>query len=163
DVLLVESALGLVEGAVLDGTGTKTVPGVPVTLRVGDGVTPARTVTTDPAGRFAFPGTPAGSLDLRAENPQTPERGSASAVLADGAGRIAVAVRSAPTPSVPFLVLEPNGLTPADATVSLQGTGAGPADFLQGADTDASGRVRFDGVPLGTYVVTARSRTAGET
>ena len=157
-VLLVERALGLVEGSVIDGFGTGAVPGVQVTLRSGDGFSPPRTVTTDPAGRFSFPGVPAGDFDLEASNEQTQEKGGSHATLPAGTARLVVDVVFAPLTRASFVVLEPNGIAPADATVTLEGVG-----FLQSVDTDAAGRAVFDPVPLGGYEVRARSRVATET
>lgn len=159
EVLLVERALGLVEGSVIDGFGRGAVAGARVTLRVLDGVTPSRSVTTDPAGRFSFPGVPAGELELVALDERTGETGGARATLPEGVGRLAVDVAFAPLTDTSVLVLEPNGLAPADATVTLEGL----YGFLRSADTDAAGRVSFEAIPLGAYAVRARSRAGGAT
>ncbi|MEB2343973.1 MAG: carboxypeptidase regulatory-like domain-containing protein [Deltaproteobacteria bacterium] len=160
DLLLVERTLGLVEGAVLDAFGAGTVPGARVTLSIADGFSPPRSVTTDPAGRFAFPGVPAGALTLaaRLETLSGIEVGSASATLPAGAASLRVDVALAPRTRASVVVLEPNGIAPADASVTLTGP-----DFEQTADTDAAGRAVFESIPLGTYTVTARSRVAGQT
>ncbi len=159
DVLLVERALGLVEGAVIDGFGNAAVPGASVTLATQDGFSPSRTVTTDPAGRFAFPGTPAGAFELSAATisigTTAGQIGRVSASLPAGVARLQIDVPLQALTTASFVVLEADGLAPADATVTIGG------GVRQSADTDAAGRVVFAGIPLGTYSVEARSRDLG--
>src|SRR5204863_4776249 len=71
DVLLVEQARGEIQGFVINGYSTGFVPGASVKLRVSDGLTPERAVTTGPDGAFSFPGTAAGNFTLEAEDPLT--------------------------------------------------------------------------------------------
>ncbi|RIL00281.1 MAG: hypothetical protein DCC71_18835, partial [Proteobacteria bacterium] len=158
EVLVVERALGELFGAVIDGFGSRSVPGAHVTLRVADGVSPQRTVTADPSGVFSFPGTPAGAFTLSAEDPATDFQGAASGVLPEGSARLQVDVALQPLTNASFLVLEPGGLAPADATVTLA-----LANGSLSLDTDAAGRVVFESVPLcGACRVSARSRVAGQ-
>jgi hypothetical protein len=158
-VTLVEQARGEIRGAVVGSDGISFVPGANVTLNGSDGITPSRTVTAGPDGRFSFPGAPAGAFSLRAEHPVTQLRGEQSGVLPEGVAFFEVNVLLEALGAVNVLVLSPSGTTPAtNATVTLS-EGSSP----RAADVDASGRVRFSDLPLGNYVVTATSRNAGET
>jgi len=154
-VRLVEQARGEILGAVIASDGVNLAPGVNVTLTVSDGITPPRTVTSGPDGRFSFPGTPAGPFILNVEHPITKVRGSGSATLPENAATFEINVPLDPLAAVTIAVRRPGGVQPAtNVTVKFGGVSA---------DTDSSGRVTFSDQPLGEYVVTATSRILAET
>ncbi len=156
-VQLLQTALGTVTGTVINGFGTGFVPGAEVRLIHSDGFVPPRTVTTAPDGRFLFPGTPAGSFRLDAEDPFTGHKGSSSATLPATAATFEVGVQMQPLANLHVTVLRPDGTNPETlATVEV-------GDQLFVGDTDAQGRVSFLGIPLGSYVLTAQSRELGFT
>ena len=139
DVQLVEQARGEIKGAVVNSYVNGHVPGANVTVHFADGLTPNRTVTTGPDGRFSFPGSPAGGFDLQAEDPITQLHGSNSGTLGEKMVSIDINVPLQPLATLAGIVLLPNGVTPAtNATVKLAG-GDSPAT----ADTDSAGRVSF--------------------
>jgi hypothetical protein len=153
-VQLVEQSLGEITGAVLDGYGTAFVSGAKVTLRVNDGFTQERSVTTGPDGRFRFPGTPAGPFALDAADAAGKYRGSIARVLAENATTLDVTIALTPLALVPIAVVLADGVTPAtNATVLL-------SDSVQNfaSDTGTDGRVAFADVPLGGYTLRAASR-----
>ena len=158
DVQLVEQARGEIVGAVIDSYGTGFVSAASVTLTVGDGLTPARTVTTGPDGRFSFPATPAGAFQLDAMAPVTQWRGSRSGVLPEGAPTYEVNVPLESRATLAGLVYQPDGDTPAtNASVQIaSGT------LLVRADADRFGRVAFTDLPLGTYTIQAGSLIPAE-
>ncbi len=158
NVQLVEQARGEIAGSVINSYGTGIVPGAMVTLNSPDGFIPSRSVTTGPDGQFSFPGAPAGSFSLQAEDPATRVKGQNSGVLGENVTRLEINVALQPLTVLAGTVLRPDGKAPAtNATVRLQ---AGGANFS--ADTDAAGRVSFRDLPLGDYTVTAQSRILGE-
>src|SRR4029453_17901300 len=142
DVLLAEQTLGTVEGAVIAGLGTGPRPAGSVRISFRDGVTPERTVTTDPAGRFSFAGVAAADFTLVAENPANHQIASASATLPENVARAEIDLVFPALTSASVLVLAPDGIVPADAAVTLKGVA-----FEQNADTDAAGRVGCDAGP----------------
>ncbi len=156
-VTIRQRSLGEIRGLVIGSDGLLPVAGAPVSLQVQDGVTPTRHATTDPSGAFSFSGVPAGAFQLSAKDPLSEVRGNVSGILAEGVARLDVSVFLDPLAEIGFRVLEPDGATPASATVSF-------AD--RSIDTDAEGRARFDRVPLGSQEVRAddtrpaRSRSA---
>jgi hypothetical protein len=159
NVSLVEQSRGEVKGGVLDGYGAGFVAAAIVTLRVLDGITPSRTVSTGPDGQFSFPGTPAADFILEAQDTTRGFRGSVSGTLPATASQVSVNVQLQPLTRLAGRVLEPDGVTPAtNATVRLLGP-SGPAT----TDTDALGRVAFADLPLGNYVLRADSRRTGAT
>jgi hypothetical protein len=159
EIQLVEQARGEVVGAVISSYGNSYVPGASVTITVGDGLTPSRTVTTGPDGRFSFPGTPAGPFQLQASGPNSKLQGTGSGVLPENAPTFELNVALQALGTIAGTIYQPDGVTPAtQATVVLQ------APWLRlSADADASGRVSFGDVPLGGYSVLATSLVPGET
>lgn len=156
DVLLIEQARGEIQGFVVNGYGTGFVPGANVKLRVSDGLTPERAVTTGPDGAFSFPGTAEGSFTLQAQDPLTKFTGSVAGTLAENAGVLRVDVPLEPLARLSGTVFEPDGVTPAsNATVRL----TGPVGLVS-TDTDSTGRVAFVDLPLGNYTLHADSRRA---
>jgi hypothetical protein len=165
DVLVVETALGSVFGLVTNGLGTGPVSGAEVTMTLDDrfASSPRRTVTTGPDGRYAFAAVPAGSFELTAVDPVAGLRGSARATMPAAGGNIELNLGLQATASVTVQVFEPDGVTPASATVSMP-TGSGRAS----ADTGSDGRVRFENVRVlaagaSPYGVNAVSLTVGQT
>ncbi len=162
DVLLVETALGTVFGLVTNGLGTAPVGNAEVEMRLHDPFAPSprRSVTTGPDGAYSFAGVPAGSFTLSAFDPATQLSANQPATLGTAGGLLEVNLPLQATANVTVLVTEPDGVTPAAATVRLA------AQSPVTADTGADGRVRFENVrvlPAGAYAVTATSRTAGQT
>src|SRR5207253_2216557 len=97
-------------------------PGATVKLRVSDGFTPERSVTTGPDGAFSFPGAPAGAFTLEAEDPVTKFKGLSSGTLPEGAAVAHSDIHLEPLVRFTLVVFEPDGLTPAtNATVRLRG------------------------------------------
>src|SRR5439155_17129489 len=133
---LIEQSRGEIRGAVIASDGTNFVPGVNVTLHVSDGITPDRTVTTGPDGRFSFPGAPTGRFDLMAEHPVTKIRGQNSAVMPENAMFFEINIALQPLAALTVRVFRPGGVTPATSATVTLGCGAPRA-----ADTDAAGRV----------------------
>ena len=157
-VTLVEQSRGEVRGAVIDSDGTNVVAGVHVTLHLFDGITPDRTSTTGPDGRFNFPGVPAGPFELQARHPLTGIQGKNTGTLPDGAEFLDINVALEPLAAWTIVVLRPDGVTPATTvTVSLDKNG------VRSADTDALGRASFSGLSLLHYTLTATSRVFAET
>src|SRR4029079_6367839 len=113
DVLLVEQARGEIQGFVINGYGTGVVPGANVKLRLSDGLTPGRAVTTGPDGAFSFPGTAAGNFTLEAEDPLTKFQGNASGTLAENVSALRTDVRLQPLARLAGTIFEPDGATPA--------------------------------------------------
>ncbi|HYG24635.1 MAG TPA: Ig-like domain-containing protein [Verrucomicrobiae bacterium] len=159
DVLIVESPRGEISGYVIDSYGASHVAGATVRAEFSDGLTPSRTVTTGPDGRFVFPGSPVGNFTLHARDLPVSQGGrntSGSANGSLGASTLvaSVNVQLQPLGTLPVNVVREDGVTPAqNVTVTL--------GSLQ-QDTDANGSVRFDNLRLGNHVITAVSRTGGE-
>lgn len=159
DVALIVRAVGEITGAVIASSGGAFVPAASVTLELADGLTPARTVSSDPSGFFSFPGVPAGAFTIRAVDPVSQRAGAASGVLPEGLAQLRLDVPLAPVASLTVSVLEADGATPAaGATVQMQ-TGIGTV----GADAGSDGRVTFGDLPLGDVTILARSNRAGRT
>jgi hypothetical protein len=115
---LVEQSLGEITGRVLDSFGTAVVPGAEVTLRLLDGLNPPRTVTTDPAGRFRFPASPAGSFELTANDPRNPSlSGVRGGLLPDNVAALDLDVALQPLANVLVRVRQPDGSPAAGARV----------------------------------------------
>ena len=158
-VQLVESALGEVFGTILNGFGTGVVTNARVTLQHSDSFIPERTVTTGPDGVYRFPGTPSGTITLRARDTATGLEGSATASLPPAAAQFQVNIQLQPLANLTVTVFEPDG-----STLAAQATVRVTADnFAQAADTDAQGKARFTNLSLGTYRVRAESRAVGLT
>jgi hypothetical protein len=159
DVLLIEGARGEINGFVIDSYGQSYVAGATVQVRYSDGLTPSRTVTTGPDGRFSVPGSPAGHFSLSANDLPLAQGGRATSGAASGNLSAATLVATVniqlkPLGSLPVNVVRPDGVTPAqNATVFLAG---------KQQDTDELGAVRFDNLALGNYQVTAISRAGVE-
>ncbi|MCC6619868.1 MAG: Ig-like domain-containing protein [Deltaproteobacteria bacterium] len=153
-VTLVVAALGEIVGTVIDSDGASTVAGASVSLSVDDPFTPERTVTTDPAGGFAFPGFPIAAFSLSASHPVTHVYGVAEGALTDDAPRAEVEITLEPLADVDLVVLRPDGAPAALARVRL-------GSLVKDAGPD--GRARFTALPLGTYGVRATSAEPGET
>ncbi|MFN0129716.1 MAG: Ig-like domain-containing protein, partial [Verrucomicrobiales bacterium] len=165
DVLVVETALGTVFGLVTNGLGIAPVPNAEIVLILDDpfAVNRRRTVTTAPDGTYSFAAVPAGIFTLTARDPVTGLRGGARATMAPSTGSLEVNLPLQATASATILVLEPDGVTPADATVRLAGDSGGLF-----ADTGPDGRARFENILVLTansspYNISATSRRTGET
>ena len=158
EIQLVEQALGEIKGAVVNSYGSGYVPNAQVTITVSDGITPGRTVTTGPDGRFSFPNTPAGPFQLLALDPVSELSGSASGTLPDN---VASFERNVDLQSLATLTLVVSRVAPgipgADAWAALEGP------VLRFADTDAAGLAVFRDLPLGKYHLVVQSKRAGET
>jgi hypothetical protein len=158
NVTLTEQARGELRGAVVASDGLSLVPSVNVTLRVSDGITSDRTVTTGPDGRYSFPGVPAGPFELTAFNPVNGLAGSSSSVLPETAASFEINVPLQPLATLAVRVFRPDGITPAtNATVVVKGLA-----LVRSADTDPLGAVRFGDLPLQSYEVLASSRELEE-
>ncbi|NNL68051.1 MAG: hypothetical protein HKP30_17515, partial [Myxococcales bacterium] len=153
DVLLREQETGRVFGTVIASSGDALVAAAPVTLTPLDGVSTARSVTTDPSGFFEFAGVPPGPFRLFARDPVTNVQGQNQAVLPAGATAFEVDVALQPLGTFTVRVFEPDGATPAEATVRLNGQ-------LE-IDTDAAGEAVFADQILGTQRVMAHDRRVG--
>ncbi len=153
-VQLIEQALGEISGTVVNGYGTGPEPGADVMLHVSDGLSPDRTVTTGPDGRFAFPNTPVGEFSISARDAGKKYYGTAAGRLTEGVLSLDVNVPLTPLAIVQIVVLLPDGSRPAtNAEVALLKGGFG---FI--ADTSTNGRILFPDVPLGHYSLRAVSR-----
>ncbi len=149
DTLLIVRSLGEVTGSVLNSTRDGFVAGAVVTLRALDGLTETRTVTAGPDGSFAFSGVVEGVIRLTARHPVSGITGSANATMEPGQQLLEVDIPLSALGEFTLKVYEPDGVTPADATVSIGG--------IVG-DTDVEGMIRFADLALKTYTVTAQSR-----
>lgn len=152
-VQMVEQALGEIAGAVIDSHRSGYVPGARVTWTQRDGgITPSRTVSAGPDGRFSFPGSPAGAFALEAEHPVTGLIGRRTGVLGEDMERFEINIPLQALAAMRVTVLRPDGSTPEDnATVTVMGTGLPETS----ADTDADGRIALTDLPLGSYSVRA--------
>lgn len=157
DVQLVEQSRGEIKGLVLGSYGTNFVAGATVTLKVHDGLTPPRAVSTGPDGAFSFPGTPAGSFEIDAEDPVSHLRGSVTGTLPENTASLQLTLQIQPLARLAGTVYQPNGSVATNASVRL--TGLKTAN----SDTDAAGRVVFADLPLGTYGLRATSLALTET
>ncbi|HET6407449.1 MAG TPA: Ig-like domain-containing protein, partial [Chthoniobacteraceae bacterium] len=156
-VKLVEQARGEIRGAVIASDGLSFVPAASVTLNIPGGITPPRTVTAGPDGRFSFPGAPAGSFQLSAAHPVSSLRGAQSGVLPENASFVELNVPLEGLGSINALVLLPDGIKPAtNASVTIT------AGNNRSADVNAAGRVTFGDLPLGTFSLTANSQNLNE-
>ncbi len=159
DVLLIEGARGEINGYVIDSYGQEYVPGATVRVNFSDGLTPSRTVTTGPDGRFNFPGSPVGNFTLSAKDRLIVDggrgtSGSAAGSLSASLLTVSVNIPLQPLGTLPVNVVREDGVTPAsNVTVRLAG---------RQLDTDESGAVRFENLGLGSYGITAISRIGGE-
>lgn len=156
-VLLKERPLGEVFGSVLAADGTNGVAGVTVRYEGPDRLSPARLVTTDPAGAFRFANVPVGAFHLDALEPVLHLDGRASGELIAESSPLRVDVTLAGLGSVEVAVFEPDGVTPATACSVTLEDGRGRT-----LETDASGRISFGEVPLRTFGIRARSNRPGE-
>ena len=152
DLILLVRSLGEVRGGVLNSARSGFVPGAVVTLRPSDGLTPERQVTTGPDGRFTFPGTAEGSFVLAATDPVSGLRGSASGRLDPGVSILELDIPLEARGEIEITVLEADGSTPANATVTMRSGGTTVT-----GDSDAEGIVRLGDLPLGNYTLTAQS------
>ncbi len=159
DVLLIEGARGEINGYVIDSYGQVYVPGATVRVSYSDGLTPSRTVTTGPDGRFSFPGSPVGGFTLDAHDRSVAEggrdtSGTAAGTLSASLLTVSINVGLQPLGTLPVTVVRDDGFTPAtNVTVKL---GA------RQLDTDERGSVRFENLPLTGYTIIAISRRGGE-
>src|SRR5947208_517197 len=99
-----------------------------------------------------FPGAPAGAFSVQAEDSVTHLRGSSSATLAESASQVQINVQLQPLATLAGTVFRPDGKTPA-TNVAVQLEGA----VNVATDTDSAGKVSFRDLPLGPYVLSARS------
>lgn len=153
-VQLIEQSLGEITGTVVNGYGTAPEPRADVMLHVSDGLSPDRTVTTGPDGRFAFPNTPAGEFSLTARDAAIRYQGTAVGRLTEGVLSLDVNVPLTPLAIVQIVVLLPGGSRPATNAEVVFSNGR----FGLTADTSTDGRVTFSDVPLGHYTLRAVSR-----
>ncbi|HAV61008.1 MAG TPA: hypothetical protein DCY13_01415, partial [Verrucomicrobiales bacterium] len=159
DVLLVEGARGEINGYVIDSYGQIYVPGATVRVSYSDGLTPSRTVTTGPDGRFSVPGSPVGNFTITAQDRPVSQggrntSGSAGGNLSGATLLTSVNVQLQPLGSLPVKVVRDDGVTPAENTTVFLGSAQ--------QDTDEQGMVRFDNLALRSYTLTAISRNGGE-
>lgn len=157
-VTLVEQSRGDVRGFVIDSDGVTPAPGINVTISFGDGFTPERTVTSGPDGAFSFPGVGPGPFSLVAENPVSRLRGSNGGVMPETAATFDINVALPGRADVIVRILEAGGATPAafGRVTLIEG------QQIHSADTDTSGLVRFNNLPLGAYPIQARSLRIAE-
>jgi hypothetical protein len=167
DVLLVEQFRGTVNGAVIGSYGTNFVPGAEVTLRVFDGLTGLRTVTTGPDGQFSFVGVAAGNFEIEALDPVTKLSGKRSATLPENTPSLTLNIPLQALAGLAGTVFRPDGVTPAtNATIRLLDNRRRP---VRTSDTDEEGRVSFSDLPLANFILRAQgiavheSRSVGET
>ncbi len=158
-VQLVEATRGTVSGVVLDPYSSGYAPGASVSISYSDGVTPGVTVTTGPGGAFSIPGSPMGLFNLNAiyTLPDgTRDTGSGSGLLTQADPNASVQIALHPLAYLPVLVLETDGVTPAqNATVTINGT--------EQQDTDTNGLVMFYDLPVGEgYTLLAVSRIVAQ-
>ncbi|HAV63463.1 MAG TPA: hypothetical protein DCY13_13985, partial [Verrucomicrobiales bacterium] len=168
-VQLVETVRGTVEGVVIGSYRDGNVAGATVELRGNDGFTQARTVTTGPDGRFAFPGTPVGTFSLRAVHPtlKVPGLGAVSGTsngsLAESQTSVFVEVPLQALGVLPVRVTREDGSTPAPNIAVNLFRSFGSAAINVTADTNPGGGVTFRDLPLvNGYRLTAISTTTGE-
>ncbi len=161
NVLLVERAVGTVSGSVLSPFGTGFVSDANVTISFSDGVTPSRTVTTDPTGAFTFPGSPMGDFSLSANYvvPGTLNftvSGQANGTLSAVSNAVSLSIQLQPLTGLAVQVFRSDGVTPAqNAEVMVDGN-------VQ--DTGSNGLAVFDNLQVPqTYDVTAVSLIGGDT
>ncbi|HKS38859.1 MAG TPA: LamG-like jellyroll fold domain-containing protein, partial [Verrucomicrobiae bacterium] len=146
---------GEIFGKVVDMFGTGVVAGAAVTLNSSDPLSGPRTMTTGSDGRFSFPDALPGPFSLTAIDPETQFPTSKSATLPDRTSGFEIDILLQPVASISGTIYQPDGVTPAtNATVEFTGL------IL---DTDPSGRVAFTRLRIGSYVLRANSRAAGQT
>jgi len=162
-VHLIEAARGEINGLVLDGLDGSPVPGASVRASFSDGLTPARTVTTGPDGRFTFAGSPAGGFSLLATYTLVQAggltvSGQASGVLPETASSVSVNIQLQPLAVLPVQVLREDGTNPAPNTrVALRSGG-----LYREQDTGDTGELQFNYLPLGHYTLLAVSHQGGQ-
>ena len=157
-VQLVEQARGTLEGAIINSYRNGFVAGATVTLRLQDGITPSRSVTSGADGRFSFPGVPAGAFVLEARDEATQLGGSRSGVLPENVPTYEADILLEPLARFTLTVMRPDGITPATNTaIQLRG----PRSLTVNADEQ--GQAHFVHLSLGGYSVRASSLLPGET
>lgn len=160
-VRLVEATLGEVNGLVQNSYGSGFAACAQVKIQFSDGVTPSRTVTTDPNGRYSFPGSPMGGFTVSATFRLPGGRqisGTASGLLRESAPTVSADIALAPLAVLPVQVVRSDGASVATNTrVRI----SGPGSSIE-LDTDASGRIEFRDLLLGNYTLRAISQVGGE-
>jgi hypothetical protein len=154
-VTLREDDLGEVVGRVIGSDGATSVPGAFVSITPSNNLFSRVTVTSDPLGRFSFPGVPPGSFVLDARDAVEPAllHGRATGVMPITVGRVTVDVPFLSLASLTVTVLDPGG-APANALITIPGGSVG---------TDPQGQARLTRLPMGTLTLEARSLVAGQT
>ena len=154
-VLLREDLLGEITGRVIGPDGHSLLPGVDVTLRPSASLFPAVTVTTDPVGRFRFPGAPPGSFSMSAVWHTTMGQliGNMNGLMPTPATLVEQDIQIPLQAELDVLVTTATG-GPARAAVTVRG-----ANNFRSVDTDGAGLAHFSALPLASYRVTARSLT----
>lgn len=147
-VLLREDALGDVVGRVLGADGATGVPGAQVRLDVANPLFPDVAITSDPSGRFQFPGVPPGRFELFARDVANQASGQTTGEMPPAAGIVERDIMMPARASLRVTVRNPDESLNFNAQVWLDnGT---PISTPQGfAD--------FTNVPLGTVRISARA------
>ncbi|MCC5805059.1 MAG: carboxypeptidase regulatory-like domain-containing protein [Opitutales bacterium] len=153
NVTLGVQTTGELTGSVINSQRTGTVSGANVTLRILDGVSSERSVSTGPDGAFTFPGVPPGPFSLTANDPVSGISGAVNDTFPEATPVHTRNVELAPRAVVNVEVFLPDGVTPAAGAVVSLAVGLLEPVFV---DADEEGIARFSGIPFGTVHLTGR-------
>jgi len=154
NVVLREDALGEVVGGVVSVGGVGYEPGVIVTLEPESPLFPLRSVTTDPAGQFSFPGVPPGAFSLTANAVVAAHHGSANGVMPTSPIEVRVDV---PLERRGAIYVYVKGPTHAAEAGHIRMNSSERV-----ADTNSSGRAAFVDLPMKLYHVEVSSLAANQ-
>jgi hypothetical protein len=168
DVRVIETSLGTVSGLVINSFGNATVPNALVNLIVEDpfALTRSFSVTSGPDGGYSIAGVPAGAFRLRADG-RLPngnlsgEFGELRSALSVGATSLSVDIPFQPRANLIATVMEADGITKASNAAVFLGAPYPIPSVTR--DTDVQGLANFGNLPLGSYRLSAISRTPGRT
>ena len=160
-VHIVEGALGMVRGTVLESGVLQPLKGWRVVLSQsisGRSVPPLATMSSVD-GTFSFPGVAKGAVTLQATKADVQTGSSAATGQIEREGQVIevpvlVSIIRPSFGSIDGLVLDSNGAAGANAIVALC-----TSVCVDSATADADGRFALAQLPLGRYVVQARSQT----
>ncbi|MCX6580460.1 MAG: carboxypeptidase regulatory-like domain-containing protein [Candidatus Aminicenantes bacterium] len=142
---------GTVTGTVFDGSRVNPVANAPIKIK-SSGLYPFELVSnTDADGNYKFPQVAQGSFALEATDPAAGLIGNASGKVEYDGQAVYCNVYTQGTGSVKGAVFKADGLTPsANARIEVKSGGKTVSAYA-----DASGNYRVDGVPLGSFSVSA--------
>ncbi len=157
EVVVVQLPRGAVSGFLLNADGVTGVAGANVELTTSSFIPTSLQVTTRGDGSFRFEGVPAGGFTLRATDPVSGAKGSATGSLTFEGEIVDRNITLEPFGALRVTVLSETGQPAPNATIAAAGREVG---------VDVNGQFTFENLTLGTYRVTAQSlaqpRNGGE-